>query len=82
MGRVTHVGGEEPVESVWEASQDQRGYPADRRHGERGDRPEHEPDQQRDREQEAEEDRQARPIQVVVELEQDGVAAHAADYRD
>jgi len=70
------------VEASREATQEQRGHPAD--HGDYGHGygPEQEPDEVRDREEEPEEDCEARAPQVAVELELDGMWSHVADYPD
>jgi hypothetical protein len=64
------------VQALGESTQDQCGHPADHGDDDDGDRPEQEPDEVGDREQEPEEDGQPRAAQVVVELGADGMLAH------
>ena len=73
MRARAHEGGEEPVEEARDAAEDEREQPRhDRR--ERGrDGPEREPDEVRDREQEAEGHEQPRPSEVVVRVDGDRV---------
>jgi hypothetical protein len=67
MGRVTDVHREEVVQAIWKAPAHQRDHPADEADDDDRERPEREPKEMRDREQQAEEDRQAAPPQVVLD---------------
>ena len=67
VGAVAHVGGEEAVQAARRLARGQRREPVQDRGEESRDAPQHEPDEVRQEEKEAEEDGQARAAQVVVE---------------
>ena len=69
VGRVADVGAEEAVEPTRERACREHGEPARDRREEYRDRPEHEPDQVRDEEQEPEEHRHPAPAEVVGDRE-------------
>ena len=76
--RVADVCGEEPMERVWNASGHERYDPRCKDGEDDRDRPEHDPDEVRDGEEEAEEDREARPLEVVRDDDADRVFGELA----
>ena len=76
---VADVGREEIVQTLWRTASHERRYPRRNRREDDGDRPQHEPDEVRDREQQAEEDGEARAAKVVVDGEPDRMVVHGPE---
>ena len=79
VGHVADVAAEEPVQRLGQAAGDEGGEPARDRGEEDADRPEHDPDQMRDREQQPEQDRQARTPEIVRKREPDRMVVHGRE---
>ena len=74
MRLVAHVRGDEAVERRRDPSRHERDEPGDEDGQQREHRPEREPQQVRDREQEPEEDGEPRALAAIAQIEADRVA--------
>ena len=81
VGRVAHVGRLEAVEPARKACGEEDDEPAEDRHEEDRDPPQDDPDDVRDGEEDPEEHGQARPREIVLDVEPDGMRLHRRDYR-